>query len=44
MSSPKALARTADRRRSTGEAHQALVPLLPDDGTMLTIPAARHQE
>uniref|UniRef100_UPI002F91064D hypothetical protein n=1 Tax=Streptomyces sp. NBC_01553 TaxID=2975877 RepID=UPI002F91064D len=44
MSSPKALARTADRRRSTGELHQALDLLLPDDGSVLTIPPARYEE
>ncbi|WP_444971591.1 hypothetical protein [Streptomyces sp. SAI-25] len=44
MSSPKALDRTADRRRSTGELHQALAPLLPDGDGVLEIPAARHEE
>ncbi|NEA20662.1 hypothetical protein [Streptomyces halstedii] len=44
MSSPKALDRTADRRRGTGELHQALAPLLPDDDSVLLIPAARHKE
>lgn len=44
MSSPKALARTADRHRSTGELHQALDLLLPDDGSVLTIPPARYEE
>ncbi len=44
MSSPKAMARTADRRRSTGGLHQALAPLLPADESVLTIPATRHQE
>ncbi|MEU8543092.1 hypothetical protein AB0C52_24430 [Streptomyces sp. NPDC048717] len=44
MSFPDALARTADRRRSTGESHQALHPLLPEDGSALAIPPARHAE
>ncbi|MFI2031861.1 hypothetical protein [Streptomyces buecherae] len=44
MSSPKALARTADRRRSTGELHQALHALLPAGDDVLTIPAALHAE
>lgn len=44
MSSLKALGRTADRRRSTGELHQALAPLLPGDDSVLLIPAARHEE
>jgi hypothetical protein len=39
-----ALALTEDRRRSTGESHQALHPLLGDTGQALTIPAARHLE
>lgn len=44
MRTPKALDRTADRRRSTGELHQALAPLLPDDDSVLLIPAARREE
>ncbi|MFJ9265230.1 hypothetical protein ACIRP4_33775 [Streptomyces bacillaris] len=44
MSSLKALDRTADRRRSTGELHQTLAPLLPGDDSVLLIPAARHEE
>ncbi|WP_405983809.1 hypothetical protein [Streptomyces sp. NBC_00872] len=44
MSVPEALARTADRRRSTGETHQALHAMLPADGGVLTIPPARHVE
>lgn len=44
MRSSKALDRTADRRRSTGELHQALAPLLPGDDSVLLIPAARHEE
>uniref|UniRef100_UPI002F90D842 hypothetical protein n=1 Tax=Streptomyces sp. NBC_01592 TaxID=2975889 RepID=UPI002F90D842 len=39
-----ALALTADRRRSTGEPHQALHALLTDTGQPLAIPAARHPE
>ncbi|MER5561171.1 hypothetical protein ABT071_21460 [Streptomyces sp. NPDC002506] len=41
---PQALALTEDRRRSTGESHQALYPLLTVPGLPLTIPAARHPE
>lgn len=44
MSSPKTLGRTADRRGSPGELHQALAPLLPGDDRVLLIPAARHEE
>ncbi|MCT9093927.1 hypothetical protein N4G70_34480 [Streptomyces sp. ASQP_92] len=40
----QALALTEDRRRSTGESHQALFPLLTEPGFPLTIPAARHPE
>ncbi|MFF3733320.1 hypothetical protein ACFYXM_24135 [Streptomyces sp. NPDC002476] len=39
-----ALAVTEDRRRCTGEPHQALRALLPDTDQPLTIPAARHPE
>ncbi|MFI0742670.1 hypothetical protein ACH4PU_32005 [Streptomyces sp. NPDC021100] len=39
-----ALAATEDRRRSTGESHQALHPLLGGRTEPLTIPAARHRE
>ncbi|MFL4909388.1 hypothetical protein ACJ6WF_40950 [Streptomyces sp. MMS24-I2-30] len=39
-----ALALTEDRRRCTGESHQALHALLPDTDQPLTIPAARHPE
>ncbi|WP_424863992.1 hypothetical protein [Streptomyces sp. MMS24-I29] len=39
-----ALALTEDRRRCTGEPHQALHALLPDTDQPLTIPAARHPE
>ncbi|MFI6730133.1 hypothetical protein [Streptomyces atratus] len=39
-----ALALTEDRRRSTGEPHQALHALLTDADRPLTIPAARHPE
>ncbi|MBO1332560.1 hypothetical protein [Streptomyces sp. VRA16 Mangrove soil] len=35
---------TADRRRSTGESHQSLLPLLPEDGSALSIPDARRLE
>ncbi|WP_326613837.1 hypothetical protein OHA57_00360 [Streptomyces anulatus] len=35
---------TADRRQSTGEGHQALVPLLTGSGEGLSIPAARDAE
>lgn len=41
-SQPDFLTRTADRRRSTGESHHALIPLLPVDGGVLPIPPARH--
>lgn len=44
MNVPEALARTADRRSSTGETHQALHPLLPADGGVLVIPPTRHEE
>ncbi|MFD0381428.1 hypothetical protein ACFQ2B_00350 [Streptomyces stramineus] len=39
-----ALAATEDRRRSTGESHQALHPLLNGRTEPLAIPAARHPE
>lgn len=39
-----ALALTEDRRRSTGESHQALHTLLTADGQPLTVPAARHPQ
>ncbi|MFF8994061.1 hypothetical protein ACF09H_29870 [Streptomyces sp. NPDC014983] len=39
-----ALALTEDRRRCTGESHQALCALLKDHGRPLPVPAARHQE
>ncbi|MGW2688913.1 hypothetical protein ACWC6I_37865 [Streptomyces sp. NPDC001414] len=39
-----ALAFTEDRRRSTGESHQALCTLLGEGGQALPIPAARHPE
>ncbi|MFF7780422.1 hypothetical protein ACFZCG_39170 [Streptomyces tanashiensis] len=39
-----ALALTEDRRRSTGESHQALHALLTDAVQPLAIPAARHPE
>jgi hypothetical protein len=39
-----ALALTEDRRRSTGESHQALCALLGDTGQPLPIPSARHPE
>ncbi|MFJ6053614.1 hypothetical protein [Streptomyces sp. NPDC092307] len=39
-----ALALTEDRRRSTGESHQALHALLSGDDQALTIPAACHPE
>ncbi|MCL3998202.1 hypothetical protein [Streptomyces lavenduligriseus] len=39
-----ALALTEDRRRCTGESHQALCALLEATGGPLTIPAARHPE
>ncbi|MEU3401355.1 hypothetical protein [Streptomyces filamentosus] len=42
--SQAALALTEDRRRSTGESHQALHALLADANQPLTIPAARHPE
>ncbi|MEU7160361.1 hypothetical protein [Streptomyces chrestomyceticus] len=44
MNCPTALAATEDRRRSTGESHQALHALLGDHDQPLTIPAARHAE
>ncbi|MFG2713431.1 hypothetical protein ACGFX2_23145 [Streptomyces goshikiensis] len=44
LPSQAALALTEDRRRSTGESHQALHALLGDDDQALTIPAARHPE
>jgi hypothetical protein len=44
MSHQAALALTEDRRRSTGESHQALHALLTADGQALTIPEARHLE
>ncbi|MET8816067.1 hypothetical protein ABZW47_29190 [Streptomyces sp. NPDC004549] len=44
MTPSAALTLTADRRRSTGETHQALYPLLPRSGRPLSIPAARHAE
>lgn len=39
-----ALALTEDRRRCTGESHQALCALLEDDGQPLPVPAARRPE
>ncbi|MFG3016769.1 hypothetical protein ACGFZB_41220 [Streptomyces cinerochromogenes] len=39
-----ALAFTEDRRRCTGESHQALCALLEDDGQPLPVPAARRPE
>ncbi len=44
MNAPAALLLTADRRRSTGESHQALCTLLTGAGRPLSIPAARHTE
>ncbi|MEE1774859.1 hypothetical protein PUR25_01985 [Streptomyces sp. JV181] len=44
MNPAAALHLTADRRRSTGESHQALHPLLSGPGQGLSIPAARHAE
>jgi len=44
MSRAAALLLTADRRRSTGESHQALCSLLPQLGRPLSIPAARCPE
>ncbi|MEF3119239.1 hypothetical protein [Streptomyces chrestomyceticus] len=44
MNCPTALAATEDRRRSTGESHQALHALLGDHDQPLTIPSARHAE
>ncbi|GCB53522.1 hypothetical protein [Streptomyces sp. NL15-2K] len=44
MNPPAALLLTADRRRNTGESHQALCTLLPRPGRPLSIPAARHTE
>ncbi|MFF1561026.1 hypothetical protein [Streptomyces sp. NPDC058279] len=38
------LALTDDRRRCTGESHQALHALLTDTDQPLTIPTARHPE
>ncbi|WP_327301887.1 hypothetical protein [Streptomyces goshikiensis] len=39
-----ALALTEDRRRCTGESHQALHARLSDDDQALAIPVARHPE
>jgi hypothetical protein len=44
MHPPAALFLTADRRRSTGQSHQALCALLLGSGRPLSIPAARHVE
>ncbi|WP_223778811.1 hypothetical protein [Streptomyces sp. 135] len=44
MSPQAALALTQDRRRCTGESHQALSALLEDDGRPLPVPAARRPE
>ncbi|MFH8805405.1 hypothetical protein ACH4F6_38675 [Streptomyces sp. NPDC017936] len=44
MNPPAALLLTADRRRSTGESHQALCALLSGSGRPLSIPAALHAE
>lgn len=44
MNPAAALHLTADRRRSTGQSHQALHPLLSGLGQGLSIPAARHAE
>jgi hypothetical protein len=44
MNAPAALLLTADRRRSTGESHQALCTLLTRPGRPLSIPAACHTE
>ncbi|MEU3208812.1 hypothetical protein ABZ702_34080 [Streptomyces cyaneofuscatus] len=40
MNAAAAVHLTADRRRSTGEYHQALVPLLTGSGEGVSIPAA----
>ncbi|KNE78680.1 hypothetical protein AB0B04_18525 [Streptomyces xinghaiensis] len=44
MTLPTPLFLTADRRRSTGESHQALCALLPSSGGALSIPVACHAE